>query len=661
MKLSKLLAILSIILLAVTGYVGYEVNNNIAKDKMLAASANQLKGLAMGMELFVKQSLSNPTQKIDSQELQRSIQLYDTAYSSLPSEPLLDTNKSTLEVSWNNTVKANLVEIVKLENNIPDLQILKAELLQTITTLNDNIYALEDEITKSKGSNSKYTTPLIRSVNDILKRARLIEGSDGTIKVDAFNQIVSAGNQSFSSAIQLMNSGFQSGGLPRNNKIRGIVQSIPALNEKIRLTSVQIKDALSNKLLVNNLLTKISSSINSWQLSLNQTVAIINSIDSQRDIGLPLFIVLLSITLGLMAMMALAGFILPEHQASTAVQETNKFKQLTNNRSKELNGVLGQLEKLEEGDLTVYLNENGETTSEIAKAINKVVLTIKAVISQTQSTVADLSAAAEQSVKTSAIVEKGKEDQIRIIEDAYDRLTNDAKSLDLIVEQSTLTSNSARQTQDQVKRGIEAVKTVSKSNESVRAFQKNITSKMRSTLESVQGLSEITSEISETNQQVKLISVHLGLLATQADGDLEKNMKNSSETMHKHTDNLKQNIAHFLRLIEKVTNEAQETREAVNESINATENMLNLNKDSHEALNKIDQESTKLLNHASSVQSSVAQMKSNSSEVIGTVKNVKQHIIDGAAHSQDTASAISDVTEKSNKLSKTVKHFKTTK
>jgi methyl-accepting chemotaxis protein len=205
------------------------------------------------------------------------------------------------------------------------------------------------------------------------------------------------------------------------------------------------------------------------------------------------------------------------------------------------------------------------------------------------------------------------------------------------------------------------VKTVSKSNESVRAFQKNITSKMRSTLESVQGLSEITSEITETNQQVKLISVHLGLLATQADGDLEKNMKNSSETMHKHTDNLKQNIAHFLRLIEKVTNEAQETREAVNESINATENMLNLNKDSHEALNKIDQESTKLLNHASSVQSSVAQMKSNSSEVIGTVKNVKQHIIDGAAHSQDTASAISDVTEKSNKLSKTVKHFKTTK
>lgn len=648
-------------MLGATSYVGYMTIQNAVADKRALVVAADLKAKASGIVASMRQMQIADARKVDTKKLAEFKESY--------SRDLAEVHRLSFELKgeatrvnqqWLN-IDIAIDEVIKAAERYTQLESLQASLMAEAAKAHTSALELLREVTANPGFQVGYPLAVISATGELIVSVSNIPDSVSTRTLTTFVSNYNAANVALQKSLISLSDGIKSNAVPRSRKVVAYAKNVSATKEVLTAKVQEVEAGLKQRIEASTHLEMALSDADEWLRAQEQLVLAFEGLDSKRSINITLLLILGGVTATAIALMLIYGSSMSKTEAEYAQEESSAFKRLAETRSRELSGLLDDLQRVERGDLTVTLDTSGDSTGKIAEAVNRVIKTLKDVIQQAQGMATNLSAASEQSAQTAKQVDQGRSEQTRAIEGTYDLSRSVDEELDGILQQSKLTSHSASAAQGEVESGTSAMESAIVATKQVSSNQQQITNKMKSMVDTVQRLGTIADEISGITQEAKMISINLGLLSSDAEGQLSKRITSSAEMMQELTKTIKSYAAEVSKSAQKVTSEAKETQNVVESSINATEEMLTLSDKAGAALQGISSEADKLLGHARTVEAAVNNVKANSTQIIDSVQSVQSRVVDGAAASEQTARAITEVATQSNRLMKTVENFRTEK
>jgi methyl-accepting chemotaxis protein len=401
-----------------------------------------------------------------------------------------------------------------------------------------------------------------------------------------------------------------------------------------------------------------------WQ-SRDRLLATINALSSSvaalpdtRPVT-PLLVAISGLLTILVALAMCFGVIRTAASREKFVEEEGHTIQLSQRgRSQELKLFLGELGTVRDGNLNKPMTEDRESTKEIARELNSVLLSIKSIIDEAHNTIDGLAAATEQTEATARSLNINRQEQYDAINHVSDLMNHLLNFIGIIEQMMRKTQHVSEEVSIKVGSGSESVNVVHEGIILLNKHNTGIQHQSKHLIESFQHMGRISDVVSTVAQKAELVSYNAYLVAEQIeDPQVSRRINKSAEAMDTLSRESTEAVAEISQLLKTMTDAARDTQQVVDNSQREIESLITRSNAAQDALTGISILTEELNNSVAEVSGQTQDLKNKSSEVADTMGSIQHYANEHSAASDQTASVISDVNRQAQSLREVIAHF----
>lgn len=336
----------------------------------------------------------------------------------------------------------------------------------------------------------------------------------------------------------------------------------------------------------------------------------------------------------------------------------NSIQGTQRERSKELNLLLMELNKVGKGDLSLTITEDKESTKEIARELNSVFGNLKTILDEANGTIMGLAAASEETLLTAKNVDRNRQEQFRAIEHIRDLISNMLSYIGVIEQMTSATQRVSQEVADQVRNGSDSVNDVHEGIILLNQHNTGIQHQSKNLIESFQHLERIATVVQAVATKADYVAWNGYLVADNiGDAEVARRMTKSAEAMESLARESHTAVAEISQLLKAMNDAARDTQLVVDNSQREIESLLKRSNVAQNSLSSISAMTSRLHQSVDEVTSRTVNLKEQSAEVAETMSSIHHYATENSAASEQTASAISNVNRQAQELQRVIAHY----
>ena len=324
---------------------------------------------------------------------------------------------------------------------------------------------------------------------------------------------------------------------------------------------------------------------------------------------------------------------------------------------KSIEGLIGQMENIAAGDLTIDAEVKDDITGSIAGTVNSMTEQLKGLVQRVQNATNQVTASAGTIADVSSKLSEESDAQATEIGSASERVLSITEQIQLVAEQSEGSATVAKQARETATRGLEAVSNTVEGMDRIRDQVQATSKRIKRLGESSQEIGEIVQLISDIADRTSILALNASIQASMA-GDAGQGFAVVAEEVERlaerSTDATKQ-ISTLIKAIQTETSEAiadmeESTREVVEGSELATQ--------AGQTLTEIDNVSQQLEYLITEVSSSATEQANAATEIATTMTRISETTKQSAEKSRSATESVGQLSGLANQLRESVAQFK---
>jgi methyl-accepting chemotaxis protein len=659
MKKSKISAfpiLIVLILLGVTCGVALQVINQQPQDQKLKtdiATLNKQSGMLISA---LEQNLSSSgLGRLDL--IATNITEYDEGLrgiSAAESGPEIQN----ISVKWA-SLKPQLTKVVEGYEKIKELDYLDIKIQSEIIKMSLAAQKLLEEMAAIRGAKLDNGIKILSLTNNIaattLKSAKKMTIQELEEFSDGFNSF----DASLQSSVVGLSQDIKSNLVPSDASIIRQAKMVAEKRSLISELSRNRANLIRIKIDTMDQITLIMSEADAWFSDHD----ILNRFGSQVSLQRPInsnLALYMSIALAVLSILFfIYGLITTRSEKQYAQDENVGIKRTSEEQSKVLHDMLNKLKRMEAGELNIKLKEGNDSIGQIANAVNKVIHVLNKVVEESQIIGTDIASTSESATRSAMAMKDARSKQKEQIGDINTTSTNITTVLQDILNESNNTLKSTAEVLSMAGNAELKITTAMTSAITVSENQQQMANKTKSMIENVQFLRSAAIDISNITQEAKLVSINLGLIASEADGKLSKRINASAENMAKFSVEIRDYSTDVVKAADRVCFEAQETQRAIDGSIEATSKMMEASKVIKNEISLLNKEVSEVGKSADSVMQKVGEVGHMTKGIVNSVKNAQETAQSTYDDAEQTTNKIKSLSKQSSRIIEITNKFTT--
>ncbi|WP_312924606.1 methyl-accepting chemotaxis protein [Stutzerimonas nitrititolerans] len=638
-------------------YTGYNYLQGVAQDTFMLKHAYSLQNSIAQAVYLTERAASDSTYVPELEALEAAaekaisdLRAGDPVRGIPPAPPAVQANVSALQSVWSEVVQS-LAQIIS-RRGVTD---------QYSRNLADAGRAAEEALRAAQNGTSRLDSKAVNP--EVLKR---LNGAVAMLQ-DGTNTIT-AGTSTPVDTIRAASALFAQ----YVSELASLGTQLPKTDAALPLLVKSYRDASSAQVLIQRAIDNSSGATENiphaksvWaardRISA-ATIGLLASVEASPD-ARPYGARLVSGLTGLTLFLAITGmFLMRSITTSRTAQVEHKgyaLESSTRNKSKEMKTLLGEIGQIADGDLKTTLTESNESTSDIAKELNRLVQSFGKILDDVSQTIAGLAAATEQAVVTDRNVTQNRTEQEEAIAHINQLFKTLLQFINQIEEMTASTETTSGKMLTEVDRGEQAVTLV---HENIITLQQHIQAihhRSKHLIESFQTLENISSVVRDVAAKTSMVSYQADLIAQQVDDKaVAKSITTSASSMQRLSQETREAVIQIQVVLKEMNDAALETQRAVLNAQHETDQLRDRSTSAQLALSGISAMTNELSTSVEKVIEGTRSMKENSSEVDHTMSAIVQYTVANSASSEQTAGAIKAVNAQAQGVQKLIAEFR---
>lgn len=367
-------------------------------------------------------------------------------------------------------------------------------------------------------------------------------------------------------------------------------------------------------------------------------------------------------SVGLLLVVVLAGvvLILRESGALTrrAQQMTSSVQTSQKERSQELHQLIEEVQIAGNGNLKVRFTEGKESTHEIARALNEVFPRFREIVNDVQQTIANLSAATEETLTMAKNTERSRTEQVQAITHIahlIDELNVFTKQMDGVFSR---TRESALTVGTHINAGSNAVHEVHDAVVKLAQSNLNIMHHTKAMTETIQGLEHLVDVVRRVANQSSTVGYNAHLVADAiTDGELSARIRISAVAMTRLSDSAGGAADQIYTNLQAINTAAKDTQYVLEESQSDIKILTNTSSNAQKNMKSISEQVDRLVDGITGMAGQTKDLNQRSDEVAETMDRISHYASDHSSASEQTAAAINNLNIEAQRVGNTLATF----
>lgn len=331
--------------------------------------------------------------------------------------------------------------------------------------------------------------------------------------------------------------------------------------------------------------------------------------------------------------------------------ETNK------NNQKAIKQLLGEIDGLANGDLTISANVTEAFTGTIADAINVTIHQLRLLVSRINTAAQEVSGLSQDTRQTALHLAEASEHQAQEITGASEAVTEMAATIDQVSTNAAESAQVAERSVHIANHGAEVVQNTIKGMDNIREQIQDTAKRIKRLGESSQEIGDIISLINDIADQTNILALNAAIQASMA-GDAGRGFAVVADEVQR----LAERSAVATKQIETLVKAIQsDTNEAVISMEQTTTEVVRgagLAQDAGVALGDIERVSTNLATLIQNISNAARQQASSAGHISNTMNVIQEITSQTSAGTQTTAHSIGNLAQTAISLRDSVAGFK---
>ena len=334
------------------------------------------------------------------------------------------------------------------------------------------------------------------------------------------------------------------------------------------------------------------------------------------------------------------------------IQSNDEREEIQNS----IESLIGQMENIAAGDLTIDAEVKDDITGSIAGTVNSMTEQLKGLVQRVQNATNQVTNSAGAIASVSNQLSEESESQASEIGTASERVLTITEQIQLVAEQSEGSATVAKQARETATRGLEAVSNTVEGMDRIRDQVQATSKRIKRLGESSQEIGEIVQLISDIADRTSILALNASIQASMA-GDAGQGFAVVAEEVERlaerSTDATKQ-ISTLIKAIQTETSEAiADMEESTREVVEGSE----LASQAGQTLTEIDNVSQQLEYLISEVSSSATEQANAATEIATTMTRISETTKQSAEKSRSATQSVGQLSGLAAQLRESVAQF----
>lgn len=656
-KFSGLQVVLAILLVAVLGFVGFNVWTIIgdsARDSGNREKVSDLRVRSSGLTAQLREATTGSNRAF--QELAETVSGMDNIWkglkSSLQQEAQLDRRQlANMERSWG-VVKSNAGIILADKDTILYLNAVAARLNDTLPELQQEHIDVVDILVDGRAPGDQVARAQEQAwLAERIGRNidKMLAGSaDAESAADQFNKDA----RSFGVVLEGMRNGDRAMGISRVDNLEARA-SLDEISKRFKFVSGEVQEIFEATPTLFEA-RKASTAILDESATLGNEITslgeIIDSLEDKRDFNQQTALLGGAVAVALIILMIVISLVATRRRSREAAEANER------NQGAVLR-LLDEIGGLAEGDLTSEATVTEDFTGNIADAFNYAIDQLRILVSRIQDTAENVSASASETRSTALQLSDASEHQAQEIIGASVAINEMAVTIDQVSTNASESAVVAERSVSIAKKGGEVVRDTINGMETIREQIQDTSKRIKRLGESSQEIGDIVSLINEIAEQTNILALNSAIQASMA-GEAGRGfavVADEVQGLAERSAEATKQIASLVKTIQSDTNEAASSMETT-----TTEVVKGADLAHHAgvALEEIENVSADLAQLIQDISSAARQQAKTASHVSGTMNVIQEISSQTLSGTTTTASSVGELAEMAVDMRESVSGFK---
>jgi twitching motility protein PilJ len=434
-----------------------------------------------------------------------------------------------------------------------------------------------------------------------------------------------------------------------DSDLRADIESLDGLIKGVYVAEAYIVNSVEGLLLARDAHSKVSSSFEGLQLTLDEMRVKLEDLAETR-FPQPIYVAITLIAF----ILCIVGFAFSQKQSS---REIIAMEQSENeNVQAAILRLLDELADLADGDLTVTTTVSEDFTGAIADSVNYTIDQLRQLVSRINKTAVQVSAAAQDSQQTALHLAEASDHQAQEIAGASAAINEMAVTIDQVSANAAESALVASKSVSIANNGAKLVQNTIHGMDTIREQIQDTSKRIKRLGESSQEIGDIVSLINDIADQTNILALNAAIQASMA-GDAGRGFAVVADEVQR----LAERSASATKQIESLVKTIQtDTNEAVSSMEQTTTEVVSgarLAQDAGVALEEIEGVSANIAELIQNISNAARQQASSAGHISNTMNVIQEITSQTSAGTGATAQAIGDLADMALELRESVAGF----
>lgn len=655
---SNVLAILAIVSLGASGYMGYDVYQNRTADREVITEATELSMQAEDLGQMMSEVVEGGSSLLDEVRALRVEAGNQMATLMSVSDYLQGSNSQlykqirSLSGDWSQ-VESQIELVESFKPQIAGRFDLRTQITDQINALGQRVSRVTANLVKNGGTAQQVF--LLSEQNRILRdlEASVVEAGDSEMQKQA--GLV----RSFRQNLALLMNGDGEINPVSSAAVRGQITQLAQLYSDLRTrfenlysTSSQIDRAKKAA----DISGRLSSAIST---DLNMVAQGVSNAEQNRPINAGRTLMAGGAGVFLLAFFIVASVRSNAERAKEADTSRGMLEEGNRRRQEEMQKLISEMHPLTAGDLTTEASENGAFTKQIAQVFNKAIASLRDTVNRLQLSSMEIASAAEQSHRTSEnlkVVRKRSEQM-------QDSTSTLAEKMDKIITKisthASETAASSAESAQAVESGRKSVETTHRAVEVADTSIRVSADMVKKLGEEIQQIESITMAIREITDNLQSLSYNTQLIADRSVGDEKDSISATADKMESLAKTVFGSLEEITHIVNGISGRTAETQSHIEKSRGDFVDLVKNSNTTLRAFELIGDATTKSHENVRQIESEAQQLTTTSQRFIDNISEIRSLSRDSSAATEETTEAINKLANLSGVLKDEASKFRT--
>lgn len=319
--------------------------------------------------------------------------------------------------------------------------------------------------------------------------------------------------------------------------------------------------------------------------------------------------------------------------------------------------LLDDMKKMAEGDLTVRTEVTEDITGAIADAVNFTIEELHTLVEQVNRASVNVATASHQAQQVSATLLDAARRQSQKIEQTTLAMVGMAEAIDKVSDNAEASTHVAQQSLTTAEKGSIAVRQAIAGMDDIRTHIQDTAKRIKRLGESAQEINEIVALVSDITEQTNVLALNAALQASSA-GEAGRGFNMIAQEVQRLAERSAAAGKQIGRLIKMIQDDTYDAIAAMERSTFGVAQGTQRSHAAGKALEEIETVSTQLAEHVAQIYETTHAQTQAANTVIENMEDILQITRQTTDGSQETTTAIRQITGYAAQLKSSVSNFK---